>query len=120
MRTRVKPVDTRTFWYRRSMLGENISNGNWIIAAILLAIGGGALQQGWIIAAVAFGVAGLLSFVWNEGVAKTTTIIGSWIIAGATSAFLLGMVCNSLFGSPTIGHFTGLVVAIAGVVLTID
>ena len=102
------------------MLGENISNGNWIIAAILLATGGGALQQGWIIAAVAFGVAGLLSFVWNEGVAKTTTIIGSWIIAGATSAYLLGMVCNSLFGSPAIGHFTGLVVAIAGVVLTID
>ena len=120
MRTRVRPVDTRAFWYRRSVLGENISNGNWIVALVLLSSGGGALQQGWIVAAIALGVAGLLSIVWNEGVAKTATIVGSWIVAGATSAYLLGMVSNSLFGAPTIGHVVGLVVAIAGVVLTID
>ena len=120
MRVREKPIDTRHFWHRRSLLGENISNGNWIIAGILLLSGGGALQQGWIIAAVALGVAGLLSIVWNEGVAKTTTIIGSWIVAGAASAWLLGMATNAMFGTPAAGHAVGLVVAIVGIVLTID
>ncbi len=120
MRVREKPIDTRHFWHRRSLLGENISNGNWIVAAIFLLSGAGALQQGWIITAIALGIAGLLSIVWNEGVAKTTTIIGSWIVAGAASAWLLGMATNAMFGSTAGGHAIGLVVAIVGVFLTID
>lgn len=120
MRIREKPVDNRHFWHRRSLLGENINNGNWIIASILLLSGGGALYQGWIVAAIALGVAGLLSIVWNEGVAKTTTIIGVWLVVGAASAWLLGLATNSMFGSTAGGHAVGLVVAIAGVVMTID
>ena len=120
MRVREKPIDTRDFWHRRSILGENISNGNWIISAILLLSAGGAVYRGWILAAVALGVAGLLSIVWNEGVAKTTTIIGGWIVAGGASAWLLGMATDAMFGSTAGGHAIGLVVAIVGVVLTID
>lgn len=112
--------DDRVFWKRRSFLGENISNGNSIVATVLLLAGGGALYGGWLLIAIPLGVAGLLSFVWNEGVAKTTMIIGGWIAAGAASAFLLGMACNALFGMPAIGHFIGLVVGIVGVVTTID
>lgn len=112
--------DDRPFWQRRSFLGENISNGNSIVATVLLLGGGGALYGGWILIAVPLGVAGLLSFVWNEGVAKTTTIIGGWIVAGAASAWLLGMACNALFGMSSIGHFLGLVVGIVGVLVTID
>lgn len=120
MRPRATPIDQRPFWNRRSILGENISNGNWIVALILLLSGGGALQQGWIIAAIGLGVAGLLSVVWNDGVAKTTTIIGSWIVAGAASAWLLGLLTTSMFGSPAGGHAVGLIIAIAGIVTTID
>lgn len=120
MRVRVKPVDTRHFWKRRSLLGENISNGNWIIATILLLLFAGAIQQGWIVAAIGLGVAGLLSIVWNEGVAKTTTIIGVWLVVGGATAWLLGLASNYAFGMDSIGHFIGLVVAIAGVVITID
>ena len=74
----------------------------------------------WIVAAIGLGVAGLLSIVWNPGVAKTTTIIGGWLVAGAVSAFLLSLACNAMFGMPAIGHFIGLVITIAGVVTTID
>lgn len=112
--------DDRPFWQRRSFLGENISNGNSIVATLLLLSAGGALYTGWLMIAIPLGVAGLLSFVWNDGVARTTMIIGGWIVAGASSAWLLGMVCNSLFGMPAIGHFAGLVIGIAGVVTTID
>lgn len=112
--------DDRPFWQRRSFLGENISNGNSIVATILLLAAGSALYGGWLLIAIPLGVAGLLSVVWNEGVAKTTMIIGGWIAAGAASAFLLGMVCNSLFGMPAVGYFLGLVVGIVGVVKTID
>ena len=120
MRVKERPVDTRPFWYRRSMFGENISNGNWIISLTLVLIAAGAVQQGWILAAVPLGVAGLLSIVWNDGVAKATGIIGAWLTAGGISAFLLGMATTSMFGSPTIGHVIGLVVAIGGIVATID
>lgn len=120
MRVRVKPIDTSHFWHRRSLLGENITNGNWIVALVLLLSAGGALQQGWIVAAIGLGVAGLLSIVWNDGVAKTATIIGGWIAAGAASAWLLGLLTTSMFGSPTGGHVVGLIVAIAGIVVTID
>jgi hypothetical protein len=120
MRIRAVKVDDRHFWKRRSFLGENISNGNWIIATILLLSGGGALQQGWIIAAIGLGVAGALSIVWNPAVAKTATIVGAWLVAGGVSAFGLGLVCNSAFGSPAIGHVIGLVIAIGGIVFTID
>lgn len=120
MRVRVKPIDTRHFWKRRSLLGENISNGNWIIAAILLLSTAGCIYQGWILAAVGLGIAGLLSIVWNEGVAKTTTIIGVWLVAGAATAWVLALACDAMFGNPAIGHFIGLVVAIAGIVKTID
>lgn len=120
MRIRAVKVDDRHFWKRRSFLGENISNGNWIIATILLLCGGGALQQGWIIAAIGLGVAGALSIVWNEAVAKTATIVGVWLTAGAASAWVLALACNAMFGMPAIGHVIGLIVAIAGVVMTID
>ena len=120
MRQKVAKVDDRHFWYRRSMLGENISNGNWIIATLLLGSCGFSVQQGWIVAAVALGIAGLLSIVWNPGVAKTTTIIGVWIVAGSASAWLLGMACDAMFGTPAIGYGLGLVVAIVGIVSTID
>lgn len=120
MRVRAKPVDTRDFWYRRSFLGENISNGNWIVATILLLSTAGCIYQGWILAAIGLGVAGLLSIVWNPAVAKTTTIIGSWLVAGAGTAWVLGMACGAMFDNPAIGHFIGLVVAIAGIVKTID
>lgn len=113
-------IDDRPFWKRRSFLGENISNGNSIVAVVLLLGSGGAVSQGWIMAAVPLGIAGLLSIVWNPAVAKTTTIIGGWLTAGAGTAWLLGMVCNSLFGQPSIGHFAGLVVGIVGVMMTID
>lgn len=119
MAVKIKP-DDRPFWKRRSFLGENISNGNSIVATVLLLAAVGAAYGGWIVVAVPLGVAGLLSFVWNAGVAKTTTIIGGWITAGAASAWVLGLLCNSLFGMPAIGHFVGLVVGIVGVVTTID
>ena len=90
------------------------------MATVLLLCGGGALQMGWILVAIGLGVAGLLSIVWNPGVAKTTTIISVWLVAGAGTAWVLGMACNSLFGMDTIGHVIGLVVAIVGVVATID
>ncbi len=118
--TRLKKIDDRPFWKRRSFLGENISNANWIVAAILLASGGGAACFGWFIVGGALGVAGLLSYVWNDGVAKTTTIIGGWIAAGAGSAWLLGLLCNAMFGNPAVGYFGGLVIGIVGVVATID
>ncbi len=76
MRVRVK-IDDRSFWWRRSFLGENISNGNWIIALILSLACGGAIYSGWIWTGVGLGVASALSFVWNESVAKTATIVGS-------------------------------------------
>ncbi len=120
MRPREAKVDDRIFWKRRSFLGENISNGNWIIATILLLSGGGALQQGWIIAAIGLGVAGALSIVWNEAVAKTATIVGVWLTVGAVSAWGLGLACDAAFGMPAIGHVIGLIVAIGGVVFTID
>ena len=120
MRPRVAKIDGRAFWKRRSFLGENISNGNWIIATILLLSGGGALQQGWIIAAIGLGVAGALSIVWNEAVAKTATIVGVWLAAGAASAWGLSLACDAAFGMPAIGHVIGLIVAIGGVVFTID
>ncbi len=120
MRIRAVKVDTRHFWKRRSFLGENISNGNSIVAAILLLAAGCTLYQGWIIAAIGLGVAGLLSIVWNDGVAKTSTIIGGWLLAGAASAWLLSMACDAMFGMPAIGQFIGLVITIAGVVTTID
>ena len=112
--------DDRPFWRRRSLLGENISNGNWIIAAIFLLSGGGAFYKGWIVAGVCLEIASLLSFVWNESVAKTTTIIGSWIAAGAGSAWLLSLLCNYIFGMPAIGYALGLGVAIVGMMMTID
>ena len=62
----------------------------------------------------------LQSFVWNEGVAKTTTIIGSWLVAAGGSAWLLGMLCNSLFGNPIIGYIAGMLIGVVGVVTTID
>lgn len=102
------------------MIGENICNGNWIAALILLPAGGGAIYQGWLAAGIGLVVAGLLSFVWNASVAKTATIVGSWIAAGAASAWLLGMLSNAMFGTPIAGHIAGLVIAIAGVVKTID
>lgn len=120
MATRLKKIDDRPFLKRRSFLGENISNGNWILAVILLASGGGAAYYGWLLVGLALGVAGLLSYVWNEGVARTTTIIVGWIVAGAASAWLLGLLCNTMFGMPAIGYFIGLVVGIVGVVTTID
>ncbi|MBC7821192.1 MAG: hypothetical protein IAG10_30260 [Planctomycetaceae bacterium] len=119
MRIRIK-TDDRAFWQRRSFLGENISNGNWIIAAILLLSSGGAVYTGWIGVGVGLGVAGLLSIVWNPAVAKTATIVGGWIVAGVASAWLLGMLCNSMFGSPAIGYGSGLAIAIIGVIKTID
>ena len=119
VRVRVK-IDDRTFWWRRSFLGENISNGNWIVALILLLACGGAIYSGWIWTGVCLGVAGLLSIVWNESVAKTATIVGSWIAAGALSAWLLGMACDAMFGNPPIGHAVGLVIAIVGIIKTID
>lgn len=118
--TRVKKIDDRTFLKRRSFLGEHISNANWIAAVILLVAGVGAAYYGWIIVGIGLGVAGLLSYVWNEGVAKTTTIIGGWLVAGAGSAWLLGLLCNTMFGVPAIGYFIGLVIGIVGVVTTID
>ena len=119
MRERVR-IDDRVFWKRRSYLGENISNGNWIVATILLSSCGGAIHQGWIWPGIGLGVAGSLSIVWNEAVAKTATIVGGWIVAGVASAWLLGMACDAMFGNATIGHALGLVVGIAGVVKTID
>jgi hypothetical protein len=120
MRPREAKIDDRAFWKRRSFLGENISNGNWIIAIILLLSGGGALQQGWIVAAIGLGVAGALSIVWNEAVAKTATIVGVWLAAGAASAWGLSLACNAAFGMPAIGHVVGLIIAIVGIVMTID
>lgn len=113
-------IDDRAFWWRRSVLGENISNGNWIVALILLLGGGFAVSQGWIVSGIGLGVAGMLSFVWNEGVAKTTYIIGAWVVAGASSAWLLGMLCNAMFGMPIIGYIIALIASISGVVKTID
>lgn len=112
--------DDRPFWRRRSILGENISNGNSIVAAILLASSGGAAYVGWLMASIPLGIAGLLSIVWNPSVAKATTIVGCWIVAGAISAWLLSMLCNSFFGMPAVGYFAGLVIGIAGVMKTID
>lgn len=83
-------------------------------------MGGFSLAKLWIPVGIAFVIAGLLSFVWNEGVAKTTTIIGAWIVAGSASAWVLGIVCNAMFGMPALGYFIGLVIGIAGVVKTID
>ncbi len=120
MRPRVTKVDDRHFWYRRSFFGENISNGNWIVAMVLLLSGGGALQQGWIVTSIGLGIAGALGFVWNEAVAKTATIVGIWLAAGAGSAWVLGLACDAMFGTAAIGHAIGLVIAIAGVVMTID
>ncbi|MFM9966654.1 MAG: hypothetical protein ACKV2Q_36205 [Planctomycetaceae bacterium] len=120
MATRVQKVDDRPFWRRRSFIGENISNGNWMAALVLLSSAGGAVYQGWIVVGIALGVAGMLSFVWNASVAKTATIVGIWITAGAASAWLLGMLCNAMFGAPIAGYFAGLVIAIAGVLKTID
>ena len=120
MRIRAVKVDDRHFWKRRSFLGENISNGNSIVATVLLLAAGGTLYQGWIIVAIGLGVAGMLSFVWNEGVAKTTMIIAGWLVAGAASAWLLSLASDAMFGMPAIGHFIGLVITIAGVVTTID
>lgn len=120
MRPRVVKVDDRPFLQRRSLLGENISNGNWIVSSVLLLVGGGAIQQGWIMAAVGLGVAGALAIVWNPAVAKTATVVGVWLVAGGVSAWGFGLVCNSAFGSPAIGHVIGLVIAIGGIVFTID
>ncbi len=119
MRVRIK-IDDRPFWQRSSFLGENISNGNWIVAFVLLLCCGGAIYTGWIWPGVALGIAGLLSIVWNDAVAKTSTIIGGWIAAGVGSAFLLGMLCNVIFGTPALGYASGLGIAIVGVVMTID
>jgi hypothetical protein len=112
--------DDGPFWMRRSYLGESISNGNWIICAILILSGSIAFYREWIWVGIVLGVAGLLSFVWNEGVAKTTTIIGGWIAAGAASSWLLSLVCNAAFGMPVLGYAMGLAVAIIGVLVTID
>lgn len=119
MRVRVK-IDDRTFWWRRSFLGENISNGNWIIALILALACGGAIYTGWIWVGVGLGVASSLSIVWNESVAKTATIVGTWIVVGVGSAFLFAMLSNAMFGSPALGHMLGLAIGIAGVVKMID
>jgi hypothetical protein len=90
------------------------------VAAILLVGSGGAAYVGWLVASILLGIAGLLSIVWNDSVAKTTSIIGCWIVAGAGSAWLLGMLCDSLFGMPAVGYFAGLVIGIGGVMKTID
>ena len=119
MAVKVK-FDDRPFWWRRSILGENISNGNWIVALILLLGGGFAISQGWIATGIGLGVAGMLSFVWNEGVAKTTYIISAWVVVGAVSAWVLGFACNAMFGMPILGHILGLIGGIAGVIATID
>ncbi len=87
---------------------------------ILLLSGGGALRQGWIIAAIGLGIVGALSFVWNEAVAKTATIVGVWLAAGAAAAWGLSLACNAAFGMPAIGHVIGLIIAIVGIVMTID
>ena len=116
---KVRP-DDRPFWQRRSYMGEGISNRNWIIALIFLLSAAFAVYKEWIWAGVGLGVAGMLSFVWNEGVAKTTTIIGVWIVAGAGSAWVLSFVCNAVFGMPILGHILGLVVGLVGVMMTID
>lgn len=120
MRVKEKKIDDRPFLQRRSLLGENISNKNWIMALVLLGSAAGAASQAWIGTAIGLGVAGLLSIVWNEGVAKTTTIIGVWILAGGGSAWVLGMACNAMFGQPALGHAVGLIVGIVGIILTID
>lgn len=120
MRPKVIKVDDRPFLQRRSLLGENISNGNWIVATVLLLSGGGALKQGWIFAAIGLGVAGALSIVWNPAVAKTATIVGVWLVAGGGAAWGLGLACEAAFGSQAIGHVIGLVIAIGGIVFTID
>lgn len=112
--------DDRSFWWRGSYLGRDISNGNWIIAVVLLAASGGAFSRQWIIAGVVLLVAGLLSFVWNEGVAKTTAIITAWVSIGAGSAWVLGLACGAMFGMPVVGYAVGLIIGIAGVVTTID
>ena len=117
---RVLKKDDRPFWIRRSFIGEHISNRNWIIAMILLISAGFAFHSGWVVTAVGLGVAGMLSFVWNEGVAKTTTIIGVWIVAGGSSAWLLGLICGAVTGMPIIGYAMGLAVGIVGVMMTID
>ena len=119
MRVRIK-IDDRPFWWRSSYLGENISNGNWIVAVVLLLCCGGAIFANWIWAGVALGIAGLLSIVWNGAVARTATIVGGWIVAGVGSAWLLGLLCDSLFGNSAIGHTAGLAVGIVGVIKTID
>lgn len=119
VRVRIR-IDDRPFWQRSSFLGENISNGNWIVALVLLLCCGGAIFAGWIWAGVALGIAGLLSIVWNAAVAKTATIVGVWIVTGVGSAWLLGMLCEAMFGSPALGFAAGLGVAITGVVMTID
>lgn len=120
MRVREKKIDDRPYLQRRSYLGENISNKNWIMATVLLGSCGFAVSRGWIVTSVAFGVAGLLSIVWNPGVAKTATIIGGWIVVGSASAWVLGLACNAMFGQPALGHAIGLGVGIIGIVLTID
>ena len=119
MRVRIK-IDDRSVWWRRSILGANISNGNWIIALIFSLACGGAIYTEWIWVGVGLGVASLLSIVWNESVAKTATIVGTWIAAGVASAWLLGMLCDSMFGNPPIGHALGLVIGVVGVIKTID
>lgn len=120
MRVKEKKIDDRPFLQRRSYLGENISNKNWIMATVLLGACGFAISRAWIVTAVAFGVAGLLSIVWNPGVAKTATIIGGWLVVGSGSAWVLGLACNAMFGQPALGHALGLAVGIIGIVLTID
>lgn len=120
MRVREKKIDDRPFLQRRSYLGESISNKNWIMATVLLGSGGFALSRTWIVASIALGVAGLLSIVWNPGVAKTTAIIGGWLVVGSASAWVLGLACDAMFGQPALGHALGLAVGIIGIVLTID
>jgi hypothetical protein len=119
MATRVRNDDS-PFWQRRSFFGEYIKNSNWIIAAIFFVFGGIAIKQGWVLAGVLLIVAGTLSFVWNEGVAKTATIIGGWIVAGVATAFVLSYACGYAFGMPAIGYFVGLAVGLIGVMMTID
>lgn len=118
-RTRITK-DDRPFWIRRSYLGASISNGNWIVAAALFLTGGVLLQRGWILLAVLLGVAGMLSIVWNQAVARTTTIIGGWIAMGASSGWVLGLAGDAMFGMPALGHALGLAIGIVGVIITID
>ena len=119
MAIRVRKDDS-PFWHRRSFFGEYIKNSNWIIAAVLFLFAGIAINQGWVFAGVLLIVTGTLSFVWNEGVAKTATIIGVWVVAGSVSAFALSYVCGYVFGMPAVGYFLGLAIGLTGVMMTVD